>query len=159
MDALLRDHGCRDGVFITAWNPLSRRMPPGWNRRRQIALAERLRRVKVVAGQGRWRGWREAHLLVLAHPERVRRLARLFRQYAVVQVRIGQTVRLIRTSGCGNRTACCVPQPTRQIERTRCSGDTGQGGAAALVNRIRTGSPHFGRAMLNPRHARPRHDL
>lgn len=105
MDGLLRAHGCRTGVFITAWNPRSRRMPPGWNRRRQIALAERLRGMTVLVAQGAWRGWHEAHLLVLDHPGRVRRLARLFRQHAVVQVRIGQRARLIGTSGCDSRTA------------------------------------------------------
>jgi hypothetical protein len=80
-------------------------MPPGWNRRRQIALAERLRGVTVLVAQGAWRGWHEAHLLVLDPPGRVRRLARLFRQHAVVQVRIGQRARLIGTSGCDSRTA------------------------------------------------------
>jgi hypothetical protein len=39
MDQLLATHNARAGVFVTAWNPLSRRMPPGWNRRMQERLA------------------------------------------------------------------------------------------------------------------------
>ena len=39
MDALLARHGARCAVFVTAWNPFSRRMPAGWNRRMQAAPA------------------------------------------------------------------------------------------------------------------------
>ena len=94
MDALLRRHGARVGVFVTAWNPMSRRMPAGWNVRMQRALGERLRRVTVLPAEGAWRGWREAHLLVLGDPTRMRVLARLFRQQAVVAVRVGHATKL-----------------------------------------------------------------
>lgn len=94
MDALLRRHGVRAGVFLTAWNPGSRRMPEGWNHRMQRALLERLRRRLVLPAEGSWRTWREDHVLVLAVPARAAGLARLFRQHAVVIVRVGQAPRL-----------------------------------------------------------------
>jgi hypothetical protein len=87
MDALLCRHHAMAGVFITAWNPYSRRMPRGWNDRMQRALRGRLRRWPVFPARGGAPGWREAHFLVLAPPEPVFGLARLFRQNAVVVVR------------------------------------------------------------------------
>ena len=104
MDALLRRHGARVGVFVTAWNPMSRRMPAGWNVRMQRALGERLRRVTVLPAEGAWRGWREAHLLVLGDPIRVRVLARLFRQQAVLVVRVGHATKL-EVVGIGSAVA------------------------------------------------------
>jgi hypothetical protein len=80
--------------FITAWNPLSRRMPPGWNARMQ----ERLRALApaiLAEGFGRGRGWAEAHLLVAADPRRIAVLARRFRQHAVVLVAPRRTARLL----------------------------------------------------------------
>ena len=94
MDVLLRRSGVRVGVFVTAWNPMSRRMPDGWNVRRQRALLERLRRLALLSGEGFWRGWQEAHVLVLADPARVRHLARTFRQAAVMVVRVGRAAGL-----------------------------------------------------------------
>ena len=38
MDALLRRLGVREAVLITAWNPMSRRMPMEWNARAQRRL-------------------------------------------------------------------------------------------------------------------------
>jgi len=90
MDALLRRHGSRAGVFVTAWNPYSRLMPTAWNNRQQRALLARLRRRIAIQADGGWRGWHEAHALVLAAPPMVIRLARSFRQNAVVAVRPGQ---------------------------------------------------------------------
>jgi hypothetical protein len=94
MDVLLWECGVRVGVFVTAWNPMSRRMPPGWNARMQVALAERLRRFAILPAEGSWRDWREAHLLVLAAPVRVAILARLFRQQAVLAARSARAARL-----------------------------------------------------------------
>jgi hypothetical protein len=92
MDALLTRAGARMGVFITAWNPLSRRMPEGWNRRMQRCLLERLRRHTRFRANGALRRWREEHLLVVADPRPMLRCARLFRQRGVVVVRRGQPV-------------------------------------------------------------------
>jgi peptidoglycan/xylan/chitin deacetylase (PgdA/CDA1 family) len=89
MDSLLRRFGVRTAVFVTAWNPRSRLMPAGWNQRMQRALAERLRKVAVLPAAGASRGWREEHVLALAAPHRIARLARTFRQNAVVVVRLG----------------------------------------------------------------------
>ena len=41
-DALLAALAARSAVFVTAWNPMSRRKPDGWNRRMQRRLGERL---------------------------------------------------------------------------------------------------------------------
>jgi hypothetical protein len=95
MDALLRRHNARVGVFVTAWNPMSRRIPAGWNARMERALMERLRRIAVLQAEGSWRGWREAHFLALAVPAVVRCIARSFRQAAVVIVRGGRKCRLL----------------------------------------------------------------
>jgi hypothetical protein len=94
MDALLRRYGARVGAFVTAWNPMSRRMPRGWNDRMQGALLERLRRMAVLPAEGSWRGWQEAHLMVLAAPAYAGVVARLFRQRAVVVAQFGQPLRL-----------------------------------------------------------------
>lgn len=95
MDALLRRHGARTGLFMTAWNPYSRKMPESWNQRMQRALKERLRRIAALPAHGQWRQWQEAHLLVPGDPRQALRLARVFRQRAVVVVRNGQAARLL----------------------------------------------------------------
>jgi hypothetical protein len=94
MDNLLAAHRARTGVFVTAWNPLSRRMPIHWNQRMQGRLKSRLRRWVTLPAVGSWRRWREEHFLVLAHPGMVKRLARQFRQLAVVTVKRGQAAAL-----------------------------------------------------------------
>lgn len=86
VDATLARHGARCGVLVTAWNPLSRLMPRGWNERMQRQLRERLREVCVLRGDGALGRWREEHLFVLAPAPFVLRLARIFRQNAVVVV-------------------------------------------------------------------------
>ena len=50
----------------------------------------RLRRRVTLPAEGSWRGRREEHVLVLAAPGLVTRLARQFRQAAVVIVKRGQ---------------------------------------------------------------------
>jgi hypothetical protein len=95
MDALLAQLGTRAGVFVTAWNPLSRPMPPGWNHRMQNCLVERLRRSVWVQVDGSLRRWREAHMLVTGDPRPILRLARLFRQRGVVMVARHQAARLV----------------------------------------------------------------
>jgi hypothetical protein len=83
------------GVFITAWNPYSRRMPEGWNHRMQSGLRERLRRFKTQPADGVLKRWHEAHLLVAAEPRPVLRIARVFRQRAIVVLQRGKPARLV----------------------------------------------------------------
>jgi hypothetical protein len=90
IDALLAARGARQGVFIVAWNPASRRQDDAANR---IAHAEL---VRVLAernlawlphvGQGD-DGWREEGCFVLDLDDvSARQLARRFRQTAVVRI-------------------------------------------------------------------------
>lgn len=95
MDAVLARHHARCGVFVTAWNPYSRRMPDAWNRRMQVLLRQRLRRCTVLAAGGGSGRWHEDHLLVLAPPPLVAHLARQFRQNALVVVRRGVPASLL----------------------------------------------------------------
>lgn len=99
MDTLLVRYGVPSAVWITAWNPFSRPMPLGWNRRMQARLAERLHRLACLPGSGGFRRWREDHLLVLGPVPPVLGVARRFRQNAVVVVRRGQPARLVRVMG------------------------------------------------------------
>ncbi len=86
--------GARQGGFLGAWNPLSRRMPPSWNRRMQARLMQVARRLPAAAGWGGTACWQEAHCLFAADPRRLAVLARRFRQAAFVLVRRGQPARL-----------------------------------------------------------------
>jgi hypothetical protein len=99
MDTLLLSYGVRQASFITAYNPFSRPMLPGWNQRMQARLAQALRRRPTLAGKGSWRGWSEAHLVVLGDVRPVVRLARRFRQNGIVILRIKQRAQLLVTSG------------------------------------------------------------
>ena len=106
LDALLARHGGRAGAFVGAWNPYSRLMPPGWNRRMGEALRRHARRLPHVSGEGTaqegtGRTWREEHLLVVADPRRVAVLGRRFRQAALVVARRGQEARLLPLAGRG----------------------------------------------------------
>jgi hypothetical protein len=83
MDQLLR--GCAAG-FVTAWNPFSRKMGCGWNRRMLARLREAARGRVVAEGWGRGPGWAERHLLIAGDPRALRTLARRFRQNAIVIV-------------------------------------------------------------------------
>jgi hypothetical protein len=94
MDRLLLLHGQREAVFITAWNPFSRRMPEGWNRRMQSRLARALSRWPVLPAEGRWRRWCESHILVFAAPAPMATLARRYRQHGIVLVHVGRQPRL-----------------------------------------------------------------
>lgn len=95
-DRLFQALGARSAVFITAWNPMSRRMPDGWNQQAQCRLRERLRRFGSVSADGTLGRWHEAHLLV-AVPDmrRMVRLARIFRQRAVVVIQRGHPAKLV----------------------------------------------------------------
>ncbi len=94
MDRLLRRLGTRMAAFVTAWNPLGRRMPLGWNARMQARLRQAAWRLRFAEGEGFGRGWSERHLLLAGDPRRATLLARRFRQNAVVLVRRGGAARL-----------------------------------------------------------------
>lgn len=94
LDAVLRRLGRRSGGFVTAWNPLGRKMPEGWNRRMNRRLWQHLRRLPALPGVGEGRGWSEEHFLVAADPRRIVRLARLFRQLGIVELHAGRPARL-----------------------------------------------------------------
>jgi hypothetical protein len=95
-DRLFQALGSRAAVFITAWNPMSRRMPEGWNRRAQCRLRKRLRRLGSVPADGTLGRWHEAHLLVaVADIRPMVCLARIFRQCAVVVVRRAHPAKLV----------------------------------------------------------------
>jgi hypothetical protein len=93
--ALLARLGTREAGFVTAWNPGSRRRPQGWNRRMQRAFLAATRRLPRLAGHGRGRGWAEQHLLIGADRRRLVRLARRFRQRAIVLLGRGGRARLV----------------------------------------------------------------
>lgn len=97
VDALLARLGAREGAFVTAWNPMSRPMPWGWNDRVGSRLREAARRLRHAEGWGRAQGggWAEQHLLLAADPRRAAVLARRFRQKAIMVVRRGQPGRLL----------------------------------------------------------------
>ena len=75
IDALLRRLGARQGGFVGAWNPFSRRMPRGWNDRMLARLREAARRLPQAEGSGGDGRWREQHLLLAADPRRLAVLA------------------------------------------------------------------------------------
>lgn len=95
VDALLAAHGTRHAAFVTAWNPFSRRMPRGWNDRMLARLREAARGRVLAEGWGRGRGWAERHLLLAGDARLVARLARRFRQHAVVAVSKGRPARIV----------------------------------------------------------------
>ena len=95
LDALLGCWRVREGVFIGAGNPFSRRMAAGWNARRHALLRERLRALPHVEGKGGVKRWWEAHCFIGICAARGKRLARLFRQTAMVALRRGAKARLI----------------------------------------------------------------
>ena len=95
LDALLRCWRAQEGIFIAAGNPFSRRMAAGWNARRNASLRERLRRLPYVEGKGGAKRWWEAHCFIGISAARGKRLARLFRQNAMVALRRRGRARLI----------------------------------------------------------------
>ncbi|MDE2514706.1 MAG: DUF3293 domain-containing protein [Rhodospirillales bacterium] len=87
--------GARQGGFVSACNPRSRRRPEGWNRRMQAALAARLgrfRHLPASAGDG---CWQEAHCLIAAAPARLGVLGRCFGQSAILVLAQGRAPRLL----------------------------------------------------------------
>jgi hypothetical protein len=93
-DALFERLNGRVAVMLTAWNPLSRRMPDGWNHRMQQRLRRQLRRFMVLEAEGSLHRWREAMLLVAGDSRPRIRLAGRFRQHAVVILCRGHRARV-----------------------------------------------------------------
>ena len=96
--AWMARHNAREAGFITAWNPMSRLMPPAWNAAAQARLLRALRGAAVETGEGVLHGWREEMLLVARPLRDLRRLARRHRQAAIVLLRRGRPARLIATA-------------------------------------------------------------
>jgi hypothetical protein len=98
--ALLRLVGAREGAFVTAWNPLALPQSLGWNRRAQARLRQAVRcRVAVPArSQPRPEAqahWGEDQLFLAGDLRPTLRLARRFRQLAIVAVRADGRARLV----------------------------------------------------------------
>nr|WP_294505063.1 DUF3293 domain-containing protein [uncultured Rhodopila sp.] len=98
IDRLLRVYNHREGAFVTAYNPFSRRMPPGWNRRMQTNLVNVLAGRAILPATGCWRRWCESHVVVFGSFRRTLVLARRYRQHGIVIVRLRQPARLVYTS-------------------------------------------------------------
>jgi hypothetical protein len=96
-DRWLNQHGATQAALITAWNPYSRRLPEGRNRRLQRSLLEVVRRSPTFPAFGRWRRWSEEHVAVVTNCKRATMLCRVFRQHAFVMLQCGKPVRLILT--------------------------------------------------------------
>ena len=102
VDALLARLGVRQGGFLGAWNPLSRRMPPGWNRRAEARLRAAAAGLPFAEGWGGTPHWREHHLLIAGDPRRLARLGRRFRQRAMLVLVQGRPPRLVWLRGGGS---------------------------------------------------------
>jgi hypothetical protein len=98
MDRLLLSHGQREAALVTAFNPFSRPMPPGWNRRMQASLTRAASRRIILPACGSWRRWSESHIAVVGSFRWTAVLARRYRQHAIVIVRLRQPPRLVYTS-------------------------------------------------------------
>jgi hypothetical protein len=96
-DRLLSAHRARAAVFITACNPRSRKMPDGWNQRMQTHLRRALGRCSVVPATGTLRRWSETHFLAFGPVPPLQKLARQYRQNAIVIIRMRQSARLVLT--------------------------------------------------------------
>jgi len=83
------------GVLLTAWNPRSRLMPIGWNRRMQHRLYLAIRRWSTQPASGTLGRWHEDHLCVQADPRACKVIARRFRQAALVILRRNHPSRLV----------------------------------------------------------------
>ena len=99
LDGLLAGMHTRSAALITAWNPRSRRLPLRINERRMAELRHRLGRSTQLPATGGTRTWKEAHLLVPGDLRRLKVLARLFRQNAIVALASGRAPRLVELWG------------------------------------------------------------
>jgi hypothetical protein len=84
LDALLARLHVRSAVLITACNPRSRRMPARCNERATVRLAALLRRRTVLPARSGQGAWLEQQFFVDCAAAWATRLARRFRQNAIV---------------------------------------------------------------------------
>ncbi|GCE91529.1 hypothetical protein MSKU15_3130 [Komagataeibacter diospyri] len=84
-----------DIVLLSACNPGGRLRADGWNRRMMRELARHLRGVPHALGEGRSGRWSEPLYAVRVPLARGLRLARLFRQNAVVVLHGTRPARLV----------------------------------------------------------------
>jgi hypothetical protein len=103
-EAWMAQHRAREAGFITAWNPMSRVMPSRWNEAAQARLRRDLRGRPMAAGEGKLGRWREEMLLVAAPKGSLLRLARRYRQAAVVWLVRGRRTSLISTAPAARRS-------------------------------------------------------
>jgi hypothetical protein len=103
-EAWMARHRARAAGFITAWNPMSRVTPSRWNEAAQARLRRDLRGRPVASGEGRLGRWREEMLLVAASKGSLQRLARRYRQAAVVWLARGRRAALISTAPVARRS-------------------------------------------------------
>lgn len=94
-EAWLAARRAPQGCFLTAWNPLSRVMPARWNARAMAALLRALRGVEWQGGEGALGRWREEMVFAAIPAREALRLARRFRQAAIVVVPRGRPARLV----------------------------------------------------------------
>lgn len=102
VDALLREVGVRNAVFLTAWNPRSQSLSKAENEMRNNLLLKRIHQLgqyRVLAGEGRGRGggWiPERSFLVLGMPRRdANHLADEFNQNAYVHYNARGVAKLV----------------------------------------------------------------
>lgn len=100
MAALLRRLGAGQGVFLSAWNPMAKSRPLAWNHRAQARLWREARRRCFVPARSQPRPaahahWGEDQIFLAADLRVALRLARRFRQLAVVAVRHDGAARLV----------------------------------------------------------------
>jgi hypothetical protein len=93
-DAWLAGQGAHEGAMVTAWNPMSRRHPRGWNDRAQARLRAAARRFPMVEGFSGTPRWQEHNLLLAGKVRAIAMLAWRFRQAAILMLRRGQPARL-----------------------------------------------------------------
>src|SRR6185312_74915 len=119
-DTILARYAAREGGFVTAWNPLSKRMPDGWNQRMQRALIAHTRRLPSLTGRGSGNGWFEEHLFVAVDPRRLSVLARRFRQLGIVVVSRGRPARLVLLAWPELTATAIPPAPPPMPGRDPC---------------------------------------
>jgi hypothetical protein len=100
MEALLRRLEAGQGVFLSAWNPMAKPRPLAWNHRAQARLWRMARRRRFVPARSQPRPaaharWGEDQIFLAADLRVALRLARYFRQLAVVAVRHDGKAKLV----------------------------------------------------------------
>jgi hypothetical protein len=111
IDALLAARGAKQGVFIVAWNPASRRQDDAANRTAHAALVRVLAERKLAwlphvgTSDDGDDGWREEGCFVLdLDDDDARALARRFGQTAVVRIARNKPAHLLPTKDSPQRT-------------------------------------------------------